>query len=80
VEDLAGLVPDDLRGYFEPKDGERVRVPGVLESLTLTPDAAEALIMHARVAMGWIEADAEPEQELVEAEYAEEEQAPETAE
>jgi len=88
VEDLAGLVPDDLRGYFEPKDGERVRVPGVLESLTLTPDAAEALIMHARVVMGWIEPDAEPEaepeaeieEELTEAGYAEEEAATESAE
>ena len=68
VEDLAGLVPDDLRGWFEPKDGERVRMPGVLESFTLTPEAAEALIMQARIAMGWIEADAEPEEEAVEAE------------
>src|ERR1700757_2944734 len=25
VEDLAGLVPDDLRGWFETKNGERVR-------------------------------------------------------
>jgi N utilization substance protein A len=75
VEDLAGLVPDDLRGYFEPKDGERVRVPGILESLSLTPDAAEALIMRARVAMGWIEPDAELDEELIEADYAEEEQA-----
>ena len=80
VEDLAGLVPDDLRGYFEPKDGERVRVPGILESLTLTPDAAEALIMRARVAMGWIEPDAELDDELIEADYAEEEQAAEPAE
>jgi len=80
VEDLAGLVPDDLRGYFEPKDGERVRVPGILESLTLTPDAAEALIMRARVAMGWIEPDAELDDELIEADYAEEEQPAEPAE
>ena len=35
VEDLAGLVPDDLRGWFESKDGERVREPGVLESFNL---------------------------------------------
>ena len=56
VEDLAGLVPDDLRGWFETKDGERVREKGVLESFSLTPDAAEALIMNARIAMGWVEA------------------------
>ena len=54
--------------------GERVRVAGVLESLSLTPDAAEALIMRARVAMGWIEADAEVEEELIEADYVEEDQ------
>ena len=67
VEDLAGLVPDDLRGYFEAKDGERVRQPGVLESFNLSPDDAEALIMRARVAMGWIEAP-EPEPEVFEEE------------
>ena len=74
VEDLAGLVPDDLRGWFESKDGERVREPGILESFALTPDAAEALIMRARVAMGWIEPEPEPE-ELVDGEFAEDETA-----
>jgi N utilization substance protein A len=62
VEDLAGLVPDDLRGWFETKNGERVRQPGALESFNLSADDAEALIMRARVAMGWIEP--EPETEL----------------
>ena len=68
VEDLAGLVPDDLRGWFEPgKDGERVRQPGVLESFNLSPDAAEGLIMRARVGMGWVDAaELEPEPEFVE--------------
>jgi transcription termination/antitermination protein NusA len=70
VEDLAGLVPDDLRGWYESKDGERVREKGVLEAFNLSPDAAEALIMRARIAMGWVEAPSE--EELMEAEYAEE--------
>jgi len=65
VEDLAGLVPDDLRGWFETKNGERVREPGVLEAFGLEPQDAELLIMRARVAMGWIEAP-EPEPELEE--------------
>jgi len=65
VEDLAGLVPDDLRGYFEVKNGERVREKGVLESLGLTPEAAETLIMNARIAMGWVEAPV-VEEEIVE--------------
>ena len=74
VEDLAGLVPDDLRGWFESKDGERVREKGVLEAFNLTPEAAEALIMHARIAMGWVEAPTEEvfEEEAGEGEYAEE--------
>ncbi|MFL5897531.1 MAG: helix-hairpin-helix domain-containing protein, partial [Solirubrobacterales bacterium] len=67
VEDLAGLVPDDLRGWFESKNGERVREPGILESFGLEPQDAELLIMRARVAMGWIEApEPEPEEEPVE--------------
>ena len=64
VEDLAGLVPDDLRGWFESKDGERVREPGVLESFGLSGEDAEALIMRARVAMGWVEPEPEEPEEV----------------
>ena len=67
VEDLAGLVPDDLRGWFEAKGGERVRQPGALESFNLSPEDAEALIMRARVVMGWIEPEPEAEDAPVEA-------------
>jgi transcription termination/antitermination protein NusA len=63
VEDLAGLVPDDLRGWFETRGGERVREAGILESFGLDPQDAELLIMRARVAMGWVEAPEEPEPE-----------------
>ncbi len=68
VEDFAGLVPDDMRGWFENKGGERVREPGILESFNLSPEDAEALIMRARIIMGWVEAPPEPEYEEVEAE------------
>jgi len=61
VEDLAGLVPDDIRGYYETKNGERVREPGVLESFEMSPEDAERLIMRARVLAGWVEAEPEPE-------------------
>jgi N utilization substance protein A len=61
VEDLAGLVPDDIRGYYENKDGERVREAGILDDYNLSPEDAEALIMRARVAAGWIEPEPEPE-------------------
>ncbi|HEX4098043.1 MAG TPA: transcription termination factor NusA, partial [Caulobacteraceae bacterium] len=71
VEDLAGLVPDDLRGWYEAKDGgERVREHGVLESFNLSPEAAEAIIMRARVAMGWVEPEPEIEADE-EGEYVE---------
>jgi N utilization substance protein A len=72
VEDLAGLVPDDLRGWFENKGGERVRQTGILENLNLSAEDAEALIMRARIAMGWVEAP-EPEPEPAEEEFAESE-------
>jgi N utilization substance protein A len=67
VEDLAGLTPDDLRGWYETRDGERVREPGMLDGMEVDAAEAEALIMRARVAAGWIEADAlEPEVEEAE--------------
>jgi transcription termination/antitermination protein NusA len=72
VEDLAGLVPDDIRGYYEAKDGERVREPGVLDEFNLSPEDAEGLIMRARVAAGWIEPEALAEEELVEGELLQE--------
>ena len=55
VEDLADLATDELRGAFEQKNGERVRQPGALESFDLSVEEAEALILRARVAAGWIE-------------------------
>ena len=68
IEDVAGLIPDDLRGWFETKNGERTRQPGMLESFNLTPEAAEALIMEARVVAGWIDAPAAAEGEAEQAE------------
>ena len=72
VEDLAGLVPDDLRGWYETRNGERVREPGILESFGLDAADAEALILRARIAMGWIEAPPEVVEEEIEAELSEE--------
>jgi len=72
VEDLAGLIPDDLRGWFETKDGERTREAGILDSFNLSPEDAEALIMRARIVMGWVEAPPEPEYVEEEIEYVDE--------
>jgi len=69
VEDVAGLVPDDIRGYTEYKNGEKIHEEGVLESFKLSEDDATMLIMQARVKAGWIDAAA--------LEAMEEEEAPE---
>jgi N utilization substance protein A len=73
VEDLADLATDELRGGFEFRDGERVRVPGVLEQAALSTEDAEMLILQARVAAGWIDASELPQQEpeYEEGDYAE---------
>ena len=64
VEDVAGLVPDDIRGYTEMKDGEKVHEDGILEAMKLSQDEATDMIMQARVKAGWIDpADLEPDAE-----------------
>ena len=55
VEDVAGLVPDDLRGYTEVKNGEKVHEDGMLEEFKLSEENATSLIMRARVKAGWID-------------------------
>src|SRR3984893_17290368 len=52
IEDLAGCATDDLVGWSERKDGETTRHAGILENLSR--EEAEALIMQARVKIGWI--------------------------
>jgi N utilization substance protein A len=74
VEDFAGAIPDELTGWVERKDGEATRHAGALEGLNLSRADAEAMIMQARVKVGWItEADLNPP---VEEEAAAEEPAP----
>jgi N utilization substance protein A len=69
VEDFAGCATDDLLGWTERKDGEAVRNAGYLEGFELTPEEAEAMIMLARLKVGWItEADLAPEEAEAEAE------------
>jgi N utilization substance protein A len=74
VEDLAGCATDDLMGYYEQnKDKERVRIAGALEGFNLTAEDANAIIMKARVKMGWIEEapEEEPAEEDAQAEESE---------
>ncbi len=77
VEDLADLATDEIRGGYEVKNGERTKLPGVLEGFNLSQQDAELLILHARVAAGWIDAselpqvEPEPEPEFEEEIFAE---------
>jgi N utilization substance protein A len=59
VEDVAGLVPDDITGYREPgPDGKPVWVEGILKKGEMRKDDANLFVMKARVAAGWIEPEA----------------------
>ncbi len=57
IEDFAGCATDDLVGWSERKDGEIVRFPGALSDFEVSKTDAEAMIMSARVAAGWITAE-----------------------
>ena len=58
-------MPDDLVGWSEKKDGETTKHDGFFDGIDLSREEAEAMIMAARVRVGWIEAAGaeEPEAE-----------------
>jgi N utilization substance protein A len=59
IEDLAGLVPDDLVGWKEPgPDGKQKFVPGLLQKTEMTREDAELFILKARVVAGWVDPQA----------------------
>ena len=75
VEDLAGCATDDLTGWTERVDGERKHYEGMLEGYKITSEAAEDLIMRARLKAGWVtqeDLDAMKAEEEAEEEAAEE--------
>ena len=56
MDDVAGLVPDDITGWREPgPDGKPVFQDGILKKGDMRKDDAQLFIMRARVAAGWIE-------------------------
>ncbi len=58
IEDLAGLVADDLVGWREPgPDGKPKFQPGLVEKADMSRDDAELMILKARVMAGWVEAE-----------------------
>ena len=59
VDDVAGLVPDDITGWREPgPDGKPMFVEGILKKGEMRKDDAQIFIMKARVLAGWIEPEA----------------------
>ena len=59
VDDVAGLVPDDITGWREPgPDGKPVFQEGILKKGEMRKDDAQLFIMKARVVAGWIEQEA----------------------
>jgi N utilization substance protein A len=59
IDDLAGLVPDDLVGWKEPgPDGKPKFQPGFLTKNEMSREDAELFILKARVVAGWVEPQA----------------------
>lgn len=64
VDDVAGLVPDDLIGWREPgPDGKPVWQNGILKKGEMRRDDAQLFIMKARVVAGWVTQEAVAELE-----------------
>lgn len=66
VEDFADLATDDLVGWSERKDGETKKFAGYLDGFEISRVDAEAMIMNARLKLGWIDALPQPAAELSE--------------
>jgi transcription termination/antitermination protein NusA len=64
MEDLADCATDDLTGWTERKGTESTKHKGAFSGLDVSAADAEALIMAARVKMGWIEAAPDAEAEV----------------
>ncbi|MEL8054710.1 MAG: transcription termination factor NusA [Pseudomonadota bacterium] len=59
VDDVAGLVPDDITGWRENgPDGKPAWQDGILKKGEMRKDDAQLFIMKARVIAGWIEPEA----------------------
>jgi transcription termination/antitermination protein NusA len=60
VEDLAACATDDLIGWTEQSGGKTTNHPGILGDMVLSRQQCDAIILQARIRMGWIEAAALP--------------------
>jgi N utilization substance protein A len=60
VEDLAACATDDLVGWTEQSGGKTTTHPGILGDTALSRKECDAIILQARIRVGWIEAAALP--------------------
>jgi N utilization substance protein A len=58
VEDLAACATDDLLGWTERKGDKMILHPGILGDMPVSRKECDAIILRARVRMGWIAAEA----------------------
>ena len=54
IEDLAGCATDDLAGWLEFRNGQAIPHRGILHGFGLSRQHCEAMILIARVKIGWI--------------------------
>jgi len=54
LEDFAGYAVDDLVGWREKKNGETIQHQGVFSNFDISRAQAEAMILSARVKVGWL--------------------------
>ncbi|WP_273789025.1 transcription termination factor NusA [Bartonella sp. ML70XJBT] len=55
IEDFAGYAVDDLAGWRERKEGQTKSFSGILTPFDITRADAEAMVLAARVQVGWID-------------------------
>ncbi|WP_372571478.1 transcription termination factor NusA [Ruegeria jejuensis] len=73
LEDFATCADWELAGGWTTVDGERVKDDGILEPFGMSLEEAQAMVMTARVLLGWVDpAELEADEEEVESEDGEE--------
>jgi transcription termination/antitermination protein NusA len=55
VEDLAACATDDLLGWTERSGRGVIFHPGILGGMEVSRTQCDAIILHARMRLGWIE-------------------------
>jgi len=80
LEDFAQCADWELAGGFTTIDGQRVKDDGLLETFDVGLEEAQAMIMNARVMLGWLTQEELDAQNAPEEEETEEEEAAPEAE